>query len=97
MELAQRIGNTGGEKVKVTSARGTYLAKAIVTKRIRPMTIDGKKIYQIGLPINQGLPRDSGGRRPSAATIANRLSPTVVDPNASYSRIQRIPREIGEG
>ena len=29
-----------------------YIAKAMVTQRIKPMTIDGKKIYQIGIPIH---------------------------------------------
>ena len=46
--------------MKVTSARSYYIAKAFVTKRIKPMTIDGKKVYQIGMPIHQGYPRHSG-------------------------------------
>jgi formate dehydrogenase major subunit len=82
VELAQELGIRGGDKVKVTSARSFYVAKAFVTKRIKPMTIDGKKIYQIGLPINQGyrgIQEDAGK---DARTIANRLTPTVVDPNA---------------
>jgi formate dehydrogenase major subunit len=82
VELAQELGIRGGDKVKVTSARSFYIAKAFVTKRIKPMMIDGKKIYQIGLPINQGyrgIQEDAGK---DAKTIANRLTPTVVDPNA---------------
>jgi len=42
-ELADRMGIRGGEKVRVTSARGHYIAKAMVTRRIRPMKIDGKE------------------------------------------------------
>lgn len=82
LELAQELGIRGGDKVKVTSARSYYIAKAFVTKRIKPMMIDGKKIYQIGLPINQGYRgiQEDAGR--VARTIANRLTPTVVDPNA---------------
>jgi len=82
VELAGEIGIKGGDKVKVTSARGTYLAKAMVTKRIRPMTIDGKKVYQIGIPIHQGFRgiQEDAGKAPR--TIANLLSPTVTDPNA---------------
>ena len=52
VELAADLGIKGGDKVKVTSARGTYIAKAMVTHRIKPMTIDGKKVYQIGIPIH---------------------------------------------
>src|SRR5262249_56681332 len=47
VELAQSLGIQGGDKVKVSSIRSHYIAKAFVTKRIKPMTIDGKKVYQI--------------------------------------------------
>jgi formate dehydrogenase major subunit len=82
VELAQELGIKGNDKVKVTSARSYYVAKAFVTKRIKPMVIDGKKVYQIGLPIHQGYRgiQEDAGR--DARTIANRLTPTVTDPNA---------------
>jgi formate dehydrogenase major subunit len=81
-ELAEEKGIKGGEKVKVTSARGEYIAKAMVTRRIKPMMIDGKKTYQIGIPIHwgyRGIAEDAGL---TAHTPANLLSPTVIDPNA---------------
>ena len=82
VELAAELGIKGNDKVKVSSARSYYVAKAFVTKRIKPMMIDGKKIYQIGIPIHQGyrgIQEDAGK---DARTILNRLTPTVVDPNA---------------
>jgi formate dehydrogenase major subunit len=82
VELAGELGIKGGDNVKVTSARGTYRAKAMVTRRIRPMTIDGKKVYQIGIPIHQGFRgiNEDAGKVPRS--MANLLSPTVTDPNA---------------
>jgi formate dehydrogenase major subunit len=82
VELANEMGIKGGEKVKVTSARSEYIAKAMVTHRIKPMLIDGKKTYQIGIPIHwgyRGIAEDEGR---TAHTPANLLSPTVIDPNA---------------
>jgi formate dehydrogenase major subunit len=82
VELAREMGISGGERVKVTSARNYYQAKAMVTNRIRPMTIDGKKTYQIGIPIHwgyRGIKEDEGL---TAHTPANNLSPTIMDPNA---------------
>jgi len=82
VELAGEMGLSGGERVKVSSARGAYIAKAMVTRRIRPMLIDGKKTYQIGIPIHwgyRGIAEDAGR---TALTSANLLSPTVIDPNA---------------
>ena len=53
--------------MKVTSARGHYIAKAMVTRRIKPMMIDGKKIYQIGIPIHWGYRGICRGRRQDRA------------------------------
>jgi formate dehydrogenase major subunit len=81
-QLADEMGIHGGEKVKVTSARGVYVAKAMVTKRIKPMMIDGKKTYQIGVPIHwgyRGIAEDEGK---TALMPANQLSPAATDPNA---------------
>jgi len=81
-ELADNTGLHGGEKVKVSSARGHYIAKAMVTRRIKGMMIDGKKVFQIGIPIHwgyRGIAEDEGK---TALTSANSLSPAVIDPNA---------------
>jgi len=80
--LADDLGLYGGEKIKVSSARGHYIAKAMVTRRIKPMLIDGKKVYQIGIPIHwgyRGIAEDEGRTN---LTLANMLSPAVTDPNA---------------
>ena len=72
-ELANEMGIRGGEKLKVSSARGVYIAKAMVTKRIKPMMIDGKKTYQIGVPIHwgyRGIAEDEG------------KTALTIDPNA---------------
>ena len=81
-EMAGDLGIAGGDKVKVSSIRGTYIAKAFVTKRIKPMMIDGKKVYQIGLPIHQGYRGIEEDEGRDARTLANLLTPTVYDPNA---------------
>jgi formate dehydrogenase major subunit len=82
VELAQELGIKGNDKVKVTSARSYYIAKAFVTKRIKPMMIDGKKVYQIGIPIHQGYRGIQEDADRNARTIVNRLTPTAIDPNA---------------
>src|SRR5436305_10770170 len=82
VELANDLGIKGGDNVKVTSARSYYVAKAFVTKRIKPMTIDGKKVYQIGIPIHQGYRGIAEDEGRNEKTLVNRLSPTVFDPNA---------------
>jgi formate dehydrogenase major subunit len=81
-ELADEMGLRGGERVKVSSARASYVAKALVTRRIKPMMIDGKKTYQIGVPIHwgyRGISEDAGR---TSLDSTNLLSPAVIDPNA---------------
>jgi formate dehydrogenase major subunit len=81
-EMANDMGIRGGEKVKVSSARGEYIAKAMVTKRIKAMMIDGKKTYQIGIPFHwgyRGIAEDEGK---TSRLLVNMLTPTIVDPNA---------------
>jgi len=81
-ELADEMGIHGGDKVKVTSARNHYIAKAMVTRRIRSMLIDGKKTYQIGIPIHWGYRGIQEDADRTARTLANGLTPVAIDPNA---------------
>lgn len=82
-EHADKIGVKGGDLIKVTSARGSYKAKAMVTKRIKPLKLDGDKtVYAIGIPIHwgyRGIKEDEGKTERNAANI---LSPAAIDPNA---------------
>jgi formate dehydrogenase major subunit len=82
VEHAKELGISGSEKIKITSARGTYIAKAFVTRRIKPMQIDGKTVHQIGIPIHQGFRGIDEDEGRNARTPVNLLSPTVIDPNA---------------
>jgi formate dehydrogenase major subunit len=81
-EMAQEMDIRGGEHVKITSARGQYVAKAMVTKRIKPMQIDGKKIYQIGIPFHWGFRGIAEDEGKTSRMLVNALTPTVIDPNA---------------
>ncbi len=81
-ELAERMSIKGGERVKISSIRATYIAKAMVTRRIKPMKIDGKETFQIGIPIHWGFRGIAEDEGKTAKTLANQLTPTVTDPNA---------------
>jgi formate dehydrogenase major subunit len=54
-ELAALRGITKGGRVRVWNKRGEVWAKAVVTKRIRPLMCDGKEVHVIGIPIHWGF------------------------------------------
>jgi formate dehydrogenase major subunit len=76
-ELAKQKGIANGSQVRVTSARGSIQGLAMVTKRLRPMKIDGKETWQIGFPIHWGYAGDPNHTGP----LANLLTPSAMDPN----------------
>jgi len=75
-ELAKLRNISNGEKVVVESPRGTLEAVAIVTKRIKPFTIQGNEVHEVGIPWHFGWvwPAEGGDS-------ANLLTPSVGDPN----------------
>ena len=58
------------------SARGSLWAIAIITERIKPMQIMGRRCTMVGIPWHFGwvFPKDGGDS-------ANLLTPSVGDPN----------------
>lgn len=74
--LANELGIKAGERVKVSSNRGYIKAVAVVTKRIKPLTVDDKTVHQVGIPLHWGF---SGVARNGYLT--NTLTPFVGDAN----------------
>jgi formate dehydrogenase major subunit len=73
-QLAEEKGIVNGGQVVVTSARGRITAVAVVTKRIKPLTVDGKVIHHVGIPIHWGFKGLTHKGYP-----ANVLTPCVGD------------------
>ncbi len=75
-KLANKLGIVQGDTVKVSSNRGYIKAKAVVTKRLRPLDVDGKTIDTIGIPIHWGYQGIA-----KKGFLANTLTPFVGDAN----------------
>ena len=75
-QLAKEKGIEKGSWVRVWSKRGAVKAKAVVTKRIKPMICDGKTVHVIGIPIHWGF---MGAAKKGYG--ANTLTPFVGDAN----------------
>jgi formate dehydrogenase major subunit len=77
-ELGQELGIKSGDRVRVRSERGKLEVLALVTKRLGPLTVGGKKVYHVGIPIHWGFV----GLKTGDHWLANALTPFVGDANA---------------
>ncbi len=75
-ELAAERGIVKGGRVRVWSKRGEVWAKAVVTKRIRPLMCGGKTVHVVGIPLHWGF---MGAARKGFGP--NSLTPFVGDAN----------------
>jgi formate dehydrogenase major subunit len=76
-ELADEKGIRNLDWVRVSSPRSQVRVKALVTRRLQPLQIDGRRIHQVGMPWHWGYE----GLVTGAA--ANELTALVGDPNVS--------------
>lgn len=76
--LAEEKGIEPGDMVRVSSRRGEIVAKAVVTRRLTALTVGGRTVHHIGLPIHWGF---KGLARPGYLT--NTLTPFVGDGNTN--------------
>ncbi len=73
--LAREKGIENGSRVRVWSKRGEVQGKAIVTRRIKPLTVNGNVAWTVGIPVHWGFVGITKG------SMANNLTPFVGDAN----------------
>jgi formate dehydrogenase major subunit len=76
-ELAEEKGIENLDWVRVSSPRSQIRAKALVTRRMRPLQVDGRTIHQVGMPWHWGWEGLVTG------DVVNELTALVGDPNVS--------------
>jgi len=95
-ELAAELALKNGDMVTVSTPRGKIHVRAMVTHRLKPFIIDGKKVHQIGVPWHWGyngiaeLPGSKGD-------ITNDLSATVGDPNVYIQETKAFTCNVKKG
>jgi formate dehydrogenase major subunit len=76
-ELAREKGIANLDWVRISSPRAQVRAKALVTRRLRPLQISGRTVHQVGMPWHWGWEGLSTG------DVVNEMSALVADPNVS--------------
>ena len=90
-ELAAELGIKNGERITVATPRGKIHTTAMVTSRLKPFMIDGKKTHQIGIPWHWGYNGITKG------DITNDLSSTVGDPTVYIQETKAFLCSVKKG
>ena len=90
-ELAAETGIANLDWAVLSTARGAIEAKALVTQRIRPFTVDGRLVHQVGMPWVFGWAGYAHG------DIANVLLAIYGDPNTSIHTTKALTCSLHKG
>ncbi|MGS2591844.1 formate dehydrogenase [Streptomyces hebeiensis] len=89
--LAAERGLEHGGWATIITARNAIEARVLVTDRIRPLTVHGRTVHQIGLPFHWGPNGVSTG------DAANELVAMALDPNAHIQEDKALTADIVAG
>jgi formate dehydrogenase major subunit len=89
--LAAERGLEHGGWATVVTARSAIECRVIVTDRIAPVEVEGRKVHQVGLPFHWG------GKGRSTGDSANDLFPVALDPNVHIQEVKAASCDIRPG
>jgi len=94
-ELATELKIKRGDYICIVTLRGAIEARALVSRRIRPMHLNGKVVHQIGLPYHFGSAGPvRGGAANDLLSISGEPNVTIMEAKALTCNIVpgRLPR-----
>ena len=94
-DLARELEIANGDHICIITLRAAIEARALVSRRIRPLRVNGKKVHQIAVPYHfgtAGLVR--GGTANDLLTISGEPNVTIMEAKALTCNIVpgRLPR-----
>jgi formate dehydrogenase major subunit len=90
-ELARERGLAHGGWATVMTPRTAIEGRVMVTKRMRPVRINGQRIHQVGLPYHWGQ------RGLTTGGAANDLAHMALDPNVHIQEVKAYTCDIRPG
>ncbi len=90
-ELAHEIGLEHGQWATISTPRATIEARVMVTKRMRPLWINGNRVHQVGLPYHWGYKGRAKG------DVVNDLLSISEEPNVRIMETKALVCSIAPG
>jgi formate dehydrogenase major subunit len=90
-ELAAERGLEHGGWATISTARTAIEARVLVTDRIAPLEVQGRRVHQVGLPYHWGF------RGLTKGDSANDLFSIVLDPNVHIQEVKAATCDVRPG
>jgi formate dehydrogenase major subunit len=90
-ELARERGLEHGGWMTVVTTRAAIEARVLVTERIAPLTVEGRRVHQVGLPYHWGRKGYATG------DSANDLLGLALDPNVQIGEYKASTCDVRPG
>jgi formate dehydrogenase major subunit len=90
-ELAAERGIVHAGWLTVTTPRGRIEARAMVTRRLKPLVLEGVTVHQVGLPFHWAFAGEVVGGN------ANDLTALIADPNVSMHECKAFACQVSAG
>jgi formate dehydrogenase major subunit len=90
-ELAAERGLEHGGWATIVTARTAIEARVLVTERMTPLQVDGRRLHQVGVPYHWGA------RGLTTGDSGNDLFPVALDPNVHIQEVKAATCDIRPG
>jgi formate dehydrogenase major subunit len=90
-ELAVQLKIKNGDYISIVSLRGAIESRALVSRRMRPMHLNGKTVHQIAMPFHFGT------AGPVKGSATNDLVPISGEPNVTIMEAKALACNIVPG
>ena len=90
-ELAAERGLVQGGWATIVTARSAIEARVLVTERLKPLAVQGRRLHQVGLPYHWG------SRGLTKGGSANDLFAVVLDPDVHIQEVKAASCDIRPG
>lgn len=90
-ELAEEVGIDNGDWITIATLRAFVEARALVTPRMRPLTVSGQVVHQVAIPFHWGF------AGPIRGDVANDLIPLSGEPNVGIHESKALTCAVYRG
>jgi formate dehydrogenase major subunit len=96
-ELAEELGLEHGQWATISTPRASVQARVLITRRLRPLWIEGRRVHQVGLPYHWGYKGMSKGDVVNdLLVISEEPNVRIMETKALVCNLRPGPKDVSE-